>query len=255
MDFFQYLKVLTILMFLPYLSHAQIETGKVGGDKMTKTKKVKREARENAPIEDPNTILYFGGGMGTAFRNLTVNEGLFGKPLGERANETSILVPSFTLGVKTNLVKNLFLDLAVSYSKSGEQYAFKGQDTAYNYKSSYSYFAIPIKLQYMYGNKWKLIAGVGLQPQIFTGFKKEISWTDSNKKTGEQSVTKKDDINFFSISALANLGVSWQFRKNTSIFFLPEVRYDLSDTYMKQAAFDRKGFFIGGQIGLSIVLN
>lgn len=255
MDFFQYLKVLTILMFLPLTSHAQIETGKVGGEKLSKPKKVKAEVKEKTEIENPNTILYLGGGMGTAFRNLTVNDGLFGKPLGERANETSIIVPSFTVGVKTNLVKNVFLDLGVSFTKSGEQYAFKAQDSAYNYKSSYSYFAIPIKLQYIYGNKWKLIAGVGLQPQIFTGFKKEITWTNSNKKTGEQTLTKKDDINFFSISALANLGVSWQFRKNTSIFFLPEVRYDLSDTYMKQAAYDRKGFFIGGQIGLSIVLN
>src|SRR5690606_24401281 len=115
MDFFQYIKVLTILLFLPLFSHAQIETGKVNGGKLSKPKKTKHIVKDQKVIEDPNTILYFGGGFGMAFRDLTENKGLFGKPLGERVNETNIVVPNFTLGVKTKLKQNLFLDLGVSY--------------------------------------------------------------------------------------------------------------------------------------------
>ena len=254
MDFFQYLKVLTFLLILPTSSHAQIETGKADGGKLSKPKKTKRVIQEKAVIENPNTIFYFGGGFGVSYRDLTENKGLFGKPLGERVNETSVFVPNFTLGVKTNIKSNFFLDLGVSYAASGEQYRFKLNDSTYNYKSTYSYFAIPIKVQYVAGNKWKLIAGIGLQPQIFTGFKKDITWTDMNGKSGGKTI-KKDDINFFSIAALANVGVSWQFRKNTSLFLLPEFRYDLSNTYLKQAPYNRKGFFIGGQIGLAVAIN
>ena len=254
MDFFQYLKVLTFLLVLPTCAHAQIETGKADGGKLSKPKKAKRAIQEKTVIDNPNTILYFGGGLGMAFRDLKENEGLFGKPLGERANETNSIVPSFTLGVKTNLKNNFFLDLGISYAMSGEKYRYEFQDSTYNYKSTYSYFAIPIKVQYIAGNKWKFIAGIGIQPQIFTGFKKEITWNDINGKPRENTI-KKDDINFFSIAALANVGVSWQFRKNTSVFVIPEVRYDLSNTYLKQAPYVRKGFFIGGQIGLSMAIN
>ena len=254
MDFFQYLKVLTILMFLPLTASAQIESGKVGEGKLSKPKRTKQIVLQKPVIENPNTIFYFGGGFGTTFRDLSENKGLFGKPLGERSNETSIIVPNFSLGVKTHLKQNFFLDLGVSLAMTGEQYQFKMQDSTYNYKSTYSYFAIPIKVQYIYGNKFKLSAGIGLQPQLFMGYKKEITWNDMDGKSGAQKV-KKDDINFFSIAALANLGVNWQVRKNTSIFLLPEVRYDLTDTYLKQAAFNRKGFFIGGQIGVAIVVN
>ncbi len=254
MDFFQYIKVLTILLFLPLFSHAQIETGKVNGGKLSKPKKTKHIVKDQKVIEDPNTILYFGGGFGMAFRDLTENKGLFGKPLGERVNETNIVVPNFTLGVKTKLKQNLFLDLGVSYAMSGEEYSYKLEDSTYKYRATYSYFAIPIKIQYITGNKWKMIAGIGIQPQIFAGFKKEITWNDAVGKSGEQTI-KKEDIQFFSIAALANLGVNWQFRKNTSLFLLPEIRYDLSNTYLKQAPYNRKGFFVGGQIGLAITIN
>lgn len=255
MDFFQYLKVLTILLFFPILSNAQIETGKVDGGKLVKPKKTKRVIQEKPTIENPNTILYLGGGFGTAFRNLTENEGLFGKPLGERANETSVFVPNFTIGVRTNLKNNLFLDLGVSYAASGEKYDYKMTDTSYQYKATYSYFAIPIKLQYIYGNKLQLIAGIGIQPQVFTGFKNEITWNDSKGKSKSEIVKKNQDIQFFSIAALANLGVNWQLKKNISLYLLPELRFDLSDTYLKQAAYNRKGYFIGGQIGISIAVN
>lgn len=255
MDFFQYLKVLTILMILPLSTNAQIETGKVGGPKISKSKKSKVKPEEKSTIVDPSTLFYFGGGFGSAFRNLSENEGLFGKPLGERVKETNILVPSFTLGVKTILKKNLFLDLGISITSSGEQYAFKTSDSSFNSKNTYSYFAIPIKVQYIRGNKLKMIAGIGLQPQILTGFKKENSWTNSKGKTGEQTSRNKEDLQVFSFSAIANLGVSLQVKKNISLFLLPEFRYDLSDTYTKQAAYNRKGFFIGGQVGISLTID
>lgn len=255
MDFFQYLKVLTILLILPASSYAQIESGKVGAPKISNQKKAKIKAQEKPEIGNPNTIFYLGGGFGSAFRDLSENKGLFGKPLGERADETSVLVPNFSMGLKTNLKKNLFLDLGISFNSSGEQHVFKYQDSTFKYKNTYSYFAIPIKIQYIRGNKLKMIVGVGLQPQILTGFKKDISWTNSKGKTGEQTTRNKEDFNLFSISALANLGVSWQIKKNTSLFLLPEFRYDLSDTYLKQAAFNRKGFFIGGQVGISVAID
>ena len=254
MEFFQSLKMLTIIVILPFTSLSQIETGKVNGGKLSKPKKTKRVVQPTEVIEHANTILYFGGGLGIASRDLTENKGLFAKPLGERDKETSIIVPSFTVGVKTILKNNFYLDLGVSYAASGEKYSFKLADSTYSYKSTYSYFAIPIKVQYIYGNKLKLIAGLGIQPQIFVGYKKDINYTDVDGKSGEQTI-KKDDINFFSIAALANLGVSWQFRKNTSLFIIPELRYDLSNTYLKQAPYVRKGMFIGGQIGLSIAIN
>lgn len=255
MDFFQYLRVLTILLFLPFFSQAQIETGKVGGEKLSKPKKTKRIIQEKLVIENANTIFYLSGGFGTAYRNLKENKGLFGKPLGERVYELNIFVPNFSLGVKSRLRQNFYLDLGVSSALSGESYSYELADSTYSYKSTYSYFAIPIKIQYISGNKWKLIAGIGLQPQILVGYKQEITWNDRNGKSGEKTVKDKDDLNFFSISALANLGVSWQLKKNTSIFLLPEFRYDLSNTYLKQAPYNRKGFFIGGQIGLSIAVN
>lgn len=254
MDFFKFFRLQLILLCFTSLSFGQIESGKVNKQEKSKEKE-KKTKKDTAYLYTPSTMLYFGGGVGQGFRSLKENDGYFSEPLGERANETPLTVGSFTIGMKAKLVNKLYLDFGASYSRYGEAYKFSAADSSYKYKSTYTYFAIPIKLQYVTGKKLKFIAGIGLQPQIFVSYKRENSWKTTENVEGKETIKDHDNFNFFTVAALANVGVEWQFGKRSSLYVLPEFRTQLNSTLDKQAPYVHKGLFYGVQIGLSFALD
>lgn len=238
---------------------AQIESGKVENQKQEteKTKDVKKSKEKSQATEilDPKTLIYFGGGFGTSYRTLTVRPDVFGKPLGEKANETSVFTPNFTIGAKLRMVKNLYFDLGVSFAQNGEQYQFLGEDTSYAYVNKFSHFAIPLKLQYIVGGKVKFIAGIGLQPQMMLRYRKEIEWTDAKDRSYTEVVDYDKNVQLFSLTAIANVGIQYSVTKNVALFLLPELRYQLNGTFGKTSPQIHKGYFLGGQIGASFAIN
>lgn len=259
MDLFKTFRLLPILLCFGSFSFGQIETGKVKSPEKKKEKiKEQKEEKEPRPANyDPSTVLYLGGDLGLGFRTLTSNKGYFGEPLGERERETPLFTGGFTVGMKTRITGKLFLDFGISMAKNGEAYDYKSttSDSAYSYKSNYTYFAIPIKLQFVTGQKVKFMAGAGLQPQMYTGYKQVINWTDVDNVKSEQTIKDGNDFNFFTIAAVANLGIQWQFSKHVSVYLLPEFRYQLNSTYGKQAPYIHKGLFYGAQLGFSFGLS
>jgi len=252
MDFFNIFRLPLILLCFSSASFAQIETGKVG-KQQEPIKKV--EEKEEKPVKEfnynPVTTFYVGFGYGAGYRMLSVNEGYFGKPLGERANETALGVFSYSTGIRHQLAGKVFLDAGISLAANGEAYRFSGTDTMYRYDTKYTHFAVPIKIQYITGKQLKFIAGAGLQPQMFLRYRQEINSKSTQGVENSETIKSKTGYNLFTIAALANVGIQWQFAPNTSLYILPEARIQLNSTLTKQAAYVHRGVFYGVQFGLA----
>jgi len=251
MDFFNIFRLQLILLCFGAAAYGQIETGKVG--KQEPAEKIReKKVKEVKPYNyNPVTTLYLGIGYGVGYRTLKENSGYFGEPLGERANETPRGVVNYNLGVRQKLTGKLFLDVGVSLVTYGESYDFSGTDTMYRYDTKYTHFAVPIRLQYITGNKWKFIGGVGIQPQMFLKYKRETAWENTEGLQNSETSKSKTGYNLFTIAALANAGVQWQIAPNTSLYLLPEARIQLNSTLMKQAEYIHKGVYYGVQFGFA----
>lgn len=253
MDFSRFFSILFTLMCVNSFTYAQIESGKVEKPAQKPSQEEKKPSK--AVNYSPATTMYIGGGMGSSFRSLTINEGLFAKPLGERANEEATFVGAATIGVRNRISTSFLLDFGVSYVGNGEKYAFSGIDTSFSYRTSYNYLAIPLKVQYVTGKKVKFLVGAGIQPQLFLSANRESTWVDSENKSGSETEKLNKTMNFFTLAAIANAGIEWQVGPATSLFLMPEFRYQLTSSYTKQTPYVHKGIFYGVQLGLTFGLN
>lgn len=253
MEFSRFFSILTILLFVNTFAIAQIESGKV-------TKPVQKPSQEQKkPVKDvnytPASVLYVGGGVGSTFRSLTINEGLFAKPLGERANEESTIVGAASVGIRNRISRSFFLDFGLAYASNGERYSFSGTDTSHTYRTVYNHLAIPLKVQYVAGKRVKFIGGFGVQPQLFLSSNRKSSWVDSENIESTATEKLNKTMNFFTLSAIANAGIEWQVGAMTSIYLMPEFRYQFTNSYTKQSPYIHTGIYYGVQLGLSFGLN
>lgn len=253
MEFSRFFSILFLLLFVNTFALTQIESGKVSKPVQKPSQEEKKPAK--AMNYSPATTIYVGGGMGSSFRSLSINEGLFAKPLGERANEEATFVGAATIGVRNRISSSFLLDFGVSYVGNGEKYAFSGVDTSFSYRTSYNYLAIPLKVQYVTGKKVKFLVGAGIQPQLFLSSNRKSTWVDSENKSGSETEKLNKTMNFFTLSAIANAGIEWQVGSTTSLFLMPEFRYQLTNSYTKQTPYIHKGIYYGVQLGLSFGLN
>jgi len=251
MDLLNIFRALLVLIFTAFASQAQIESGKVTPpQKPAPAAKDTTVRKPKIRVENPATSLYFGAGFGMTTRSLTENTGLFAEPLGERAEETPIFTNSYFIGMRTRLHRQLYIDFGISSAKNGEAYSYTQADSAYAYVSTYRHFAVPIRLQYVSDGNFKLIAGVGIQPQMFLKYKQEQEWTNTKGVDGSATVSSRDGYTQFTIAALANVGFQWQFGNNTSLFFLPQAAWQLNNSLSEQSPYVHKGIVYAVQVGL-----
>ncbi len=208
------------------------------------------EAISETRVKDGATSIFLSSTWSSTFRQLEPGEGFFGQPLGERVNETKLNVWSFTLGFRSQLNKHIAWEGAVSYMRNGESYSFEESDTSYSYESRYSYIAVPMKLFYTYGTEIKLLVGAGIVPQMFSGFKQDITYEDKLSNNVTEEVKTKIGYNSFVLSTVFNLGAQFKVGDRWSILLLPEYKLQLTSSYQKDGPYKHKAYSIGGHMGL-----
>ncbi len=201
-------------------------------------------------MDESTTSVFLSSTWSSTFRTLETGDGFFGKPLGERVNETKLNVWSFTLGFRSQLHKNIAWEGGVSFMRNGESYSFEESDTSYSYESRYNYIAVPMKLFYTYGSEIKLLVGAGVVPQMFTGFKQNITYEDKASTDVTEEVKTKIGYNSFVLSTVFNIGAQVKVGERWSILLLPEYKLQLNSSYEKNGPYKHKAYSIGGHIGL-----
>ena len=186
------------------------------------------------PTTGDATSIFASATWSSTNRTLVPNDGLFGEPLGARADETKLNIWSFTLGFRTEVHRNVAWEGALSYMRNGERYLFEDTDTSYMYTSQYSYIAVPFKFYYTCGDELKLLVGAGLVPQMFTGF------TQNSVSENSKSIRVKEELktnigySSFVISAVFNIGAQLKVGDRWSVLMLPEYKLQLNSSLGKK---------------------
>lgn len=258
MEFSHILKTLLVLLTVHSFSFSQIESGKVGGEKKTEQKieKIKpakvKTPKEITPFVSSSTKLEIGMNVGMGFRSLSQNKSVFGEALGTKSEETPLFVSGYNLGIRSQLNSNFHLHFGFSLAQTGEQYRFEQADTLSAYQTKYTYFAVPIGIQFVAGKKLRFVAGLGLQPQLLAKTSTNLEFRDRYNATSSDKTSSKIGKQFFTLGSYANLGLEFQASKKVSVYLLPEIRYNLTNTFGKQEPHVHKGQFFGAQFGISI---
>ena len=187
-------------------------------------------------------------------RELLVNEGLFADTLGARADEISLPVWSFGLGIRSQINSVFWWQGGVSMIRNGEAHSYTENDTTYSYQTKYAYLGMPLKFLYSYGDKIRLYGGIGIIPQIFMGYRQDSQWESTSGASGDDTFKTKSGYNMFVMSAVGNVGVHFSSKTRTSFFIEGVYRYQFTNSYVKTEGLRHFGRALGFNVGLAYTL-
>lgn len=250
MDFCTRYFFLFVLLTLSPLGNAQIESGKVG-NQQPKVRTAK-PAKEKRPIDfsSVESQIFLGGFLGSSDRVLRENASVFGDPIGQRETEGPLLTGGFETGVRTKLSERFRLSFGVSYATYGEQNSVAISDSSFNYVNRYSYVGLPIAIQYIRGNRLRFVSGIGLQPNLFVRGRQENEAISPAGVSTEGSITYREEMNFFTLQGIAQLGLEYQFGARAACHLIPEYRFQFTNSFTNQAAYVHQVRWFGARFGL-----
>lgn len=217
-----------------FLASAQIVTKKTN---LPKDSIVKTESS----TPSSTTSYYLGAGRNNSFRELQENDAPYGRPLGNRANETKLKVWSYEIGIRAQLNKHLQIDGGLALERFGEQYSATGStelgDSTFSYQSKYTFISIPIQLYGTVGDDFKLYAGGGISPGIVSQFNREVTQLDSLGGTTVTTSNQPEKLNSFLLNARLSGGLQWKWNPNVGIYMNYTYILGLTSTYGKQDPF------------------
>lgn len=218
--------------------------------------KEKKEKKVKPEKDKTKTGVEFFVGVSPAltYRTLTVNDGIFGQPLGQRVDEKPMWSVGYNLGVRTPLAKGFKLEIGAGYESNKEKYDFESSDSIYRYTNNYHSISIPIKLAYTYGDQIKFYGALGIVPKGFISMTKRETVLDINNKESLIKSRERDGYNLFLLDATASIGTQIKLSENYGVFANIEGRRQLTSNYNKQNSYVRKPFALGFNIGIEIYL-
>ncbi len=237
------------LLLLTMSVHGQI----VLGEETDKEKaKVEEEVARPRKVRttDGVTSVYLVTNWSSTFRTLTENGGLFGEPLGKRADETALNTWSFGLGLRNSLNNYLFWDGGIAFYRNGEQYLYTATDTMFAYQTTYNYISMPLRLNAVYGKNVKFSVGAGFIPQMFVSYRQDQQWETTTKSAGKETIKTRSGYNPFVLSAVFNMGIILDFQSNWSLLVSPEARIQLNSSYTNISPYVHKTRTYGITFGL-----
>jgi hypothetical protein len=240
---------LFVLSLISFNSFCQITIGEDSATTRTDTLvQLKNNLKPKREL-DGSTEIFFGTTWANSNRKLIENGDFYGKELGLRADETKITTWSYNLGFRNYVHKNIAIEGGISLLKNGESYAFKGTDSTFNYQTTYSYIAMPLKVNYTYGEEIRLMIGTGFIPQMFTQYQHEQQWTNSVNAEESESLKTKNGYSSFLMSAVVSAGVQIKYSHSFSIYIIPEYRWQLNSSYFKVDPYKHYARVLGVNFG------
>ncbi len=242
-------KIAIAIIFLSFTSKAQIIVNEKNENLKKKEEpkeepKKKEEKKTDTLNVEPKTdqlAVYLEFAPGKSVPTIESNSNsIFSKPVGERANEIPEKVWSYSVGLRFKVNNFIKFQTGIGLMKNRESYSFKEQDTSYSYTTDYNYIYLPIKLFAEYHKVIDFKLGAGIMAQMLTTYKQtgEYKTVSGNQIKFENA--KKDGLNPLIVSAVFSAGFSYRFSDGMSIFFVPEYRYQLSSTYIKNHPYIHK---------------
>ena len=193
-----------------------------------------KEIRSN---DSGEVEVFFNVQRMSTFRTLETNQGLFGDTLGKRIDETPKGFTSLSIGFRAELTKHLQLEGGLIYMKTGEQYAFDGGDTTFNYINTFRYIGLPLGLNYVAGDEIQFITGVGIIPGLLQSIQSEQEWVTTTNTPGDTTVIDRSGAIGYSpyvLNAYFQIGGQLKLSDQWSFSILPIFRLQLTSSFLQQ---------------------
>jgi hypothetical protein len=227
----------------------------IGGEEEGKKSKPEKEVTEKDTIKkrvpDGFSSIYFVANYSYTNRLLKENKGIYGDTLGKRADETSLNLWSYGIGIQNTINKYLMWDGGIALTRNGESYKFTEGDSTFAYQTYYTYISMPLRINYTVGKAVKFYVGTGLMPQIFWNYKQDQKWSNGQNDSGKETIKTKSGYNSYVLSGLFNVGVMLNFGNGWSLLVSPEARLQLTSSYMSQDSYIHKARAYGITFGLT----
>nr|WP_294861130.1 hypothetical protein [uncultured Fluviicola sp.] len=236
------LAVLTLLIFSPFVNHAQISTGKVEDTKKKTDKESGKEEKTPGKKYDPDAGLmdftaFIGAGYSIGSHKIEPNGDLFGRPVGLRADEKMVNRWTYQVGVRNRIHRFFSIEAGLSIDRYGESYKYESPttDSAYSYDRKYNMLALPVQVYFTYGKRIQFLAGAGIQPYIPLSLKTKTTILDLHGNNVSPDPTRTiEGLNSAGINLLFSAGVQYRFSKFASVYLIPSYSKGLSNIYGKQ---------------------
>jgi hypothetical protein len=203
--------------------------------------------------KDSSSSVYAEAGYFMVNRTLESNPDFLNKPLGERANEKSINLWSYSIGLVAPISKYLVFDGSLSFIQNGEQYAWQSSstDSTFNYKTKYRYIGMPLQVKFQTGKNFVFFAGGGIIPQMYFAYVQSQNWTDSLGSKAEVKIKNYNNLSSFILSAVGTAGIVFNFQNNFGLRLSVQYRKQLTDTYSEYNGYLHKSSAFGFNFGLT----
>lgn len=236
------LAVLTLLIFSPFVNHAQISTGKVESTKKKSAAESGKEGKDPGTKYDPDKGLmdftaFIGAGYSIGSHKIEPNGDLFGRPVGIRADEKMVNRWTYQAGIRNRVHRFLSIEAGLSIDRYGESYTFDSPttDSAYSYDRKYNMLALPVQLYFTHGKQVQFLAGAGIQPYIPLSMKTKTTIADSlGRDVSPEEIKTIEGLSSAGINLLFSAGVQYRFSKYASAYLIPSYSMGLTNIFGKQ---------------------
>ncbi|MBK7129582.1 MAG: outer membrane beta-barrel protein [Crocinitomicaceae bacterium] len=249
--------VLVFTLCLSSGAFSQITNGNTEPEK----EKQKKEKKEKAPEEKSEfnedslsgTNFYFNGTFQYSYRHFEDQSAA--NYYREREEETYGLNGGTGLGMLMELSDHFHLDIGIAYYGNSEKYFFQDSltDSTYAYTSNYKQFALPVRIKYVYGNKFQFFAFAGIAP---LNILKIVYSSEYTRENGNFIENEPEEITqgFRTFNAMITCGLGFQYvNKYVGFFVMPEYRRHLFNTYADNIISLRHNLFsLGVNAGMFI---
>lgn len=192
-----------------------------------------------------------------SYRTLKVREGLFAQPLGVRAEEKALWTSSLELGTRVKMNEKFMLEFGMEFNRMGLQYRTPTDSVFVGYNQVIRGLTSPIRCVFQpltLGGNLVIQLGVGAAPRMFMASKFTTIQLNSFGQEEEIVTIEKNGFNYFNVDVLTNVGFRWNFGESLGLYFIPEFRYGLLDTYDKQRPYIQHNYALYLRWGLQFLL-
>lgn len=200
------------------------------------------------------TEFFIGASPMWTYRTLEVNEGLFAKPIGEKANEEAQVVWSYYMGIRHQIQDHFLVNFGFGLSRNREFYSFETSDSLFEYTNTYRHIAIPAQIGFTIGKELNFFLTAGVSGKAFLSRRTDLRTREQGSLVREEEIITNQGFNLMLLDIATATGIRFELDENYGIYFLFEANRQLTNNFDKQAPHIRKAIGVGAHFGLHFYL-
>lgn len=166
-----------------------------------------------------------------------------------------ILSEKYSIGADLFYSQQGFLDKMIFTDETGSP---TGEST--DFKFYYDYLSLPIKVGYSFGENFKIMPKIGIQPSLLISAKNTTpKFSDTGDLIGEETIEVKENVSRYDVAGLIELEFDYAISLNINLFTSVIGKYSLTtfsnSDYFRQGELRHKSLMISLGVKYKLTKN